>query len=223
MACQLSECHVKNQLTKDDTVAIMWSSVTREDRYFENGWCTPGNVYTSKVFDDKWIKKFADFRGYLIRDLAMINLASGFLENLGVNHYFFSMLDIDAVESWYTEDFKTDDVLWHYQKILNKLRPSVHNIIFNYDYNSRPSTIVAREASINPMQPMKFTFDRKKKRQDGHPSPAEHLEYLDKVLPEIKINDETRSWVYDITEKLKDPDFDIDTVWSKSKHIPVKL
>jgi hypothetical protein len=32
-------------------------------------------------------------------------------------------------------------------------------------------------------------------RTDPHPMPAEHLEYLDKVLPEITISDNTRTWV----------------------------
>ena len=30
---------------------------------------------------------------------------------------------------------------------------------------------------------------------DFHPRPLEHLQYLDAVLPEIAISDETRNWV----------------------------
>jgi hypothetical protein len=221
ISCAVSECHVKNQFNKNDTVVIMWSAITREDRYFEKGWHTAGNVYTQdKLFGKSWVKKFADYRGYLIRDLAFINQVSGFLDSCGVKYYFFSAWDISSPDlpMDITED--VSDVLWHYRAVIEKIRPSVNNIIFNYDCNNRPSAIIPRVAPVNALIPYKFTYVPGLIRQDGHPSPDEHLEYLDAVLPEIFIDADTRIWVNDITKKLQDPDFDIDTVWSRSKHVP---
>ena len=31
--------------------------------------------------------------------------------------------------------------------------------------------------------------------KDTHPRPTEHLQYLDTILPEITISEETREWV----------------------------
>jgi hypothetical protein len=41
----------------------------------------------------------------------------------------------------------------------------------------------------------KLKLDKRRIRTDTHPIPLEHLEYLDKVLPEITISDTTRQWV----------------------------
>ena len=231
IACAVSECHVKNLLNEDDTVVIMWSGTTREDRYYDNHWHTEGSIFgpkQEKLYGKNWVKTFADPRGYLIRDLAMINLVAGLLDSFKVKYYFLSMLDIAYPEYENTPLPNTSDVIWHYQSILEKIRPSVHNVIFNYDYNSRPSIIVERDSSINRMgAPVKFYFNPKKIRQDHHPIPTEHLEYLDRVLPEITIDEATRAWVQDITKKLEDPDWDIESVWKgtdiSSPHIPVKL
>lgn len=220
IACAISECHVKNEIQANDHVIIMWSTINREDRYFGKGWHTNGNVYTQQdLFGESWIKQFADPRGYLIRDLAMINLVQNFLEQVNATYYFLSMQDIYTIES---QDWHEDvsDVLWHYRSVIKKIRPSIHQIVFDYDWYSRPSKIVMRDAAINPLQKTIFKYQKKLRRQDLHPSPAEHLEYLDKVLPEISVDEYTRSWVNDITQRLNDPDFDIGTVWSLDKHVP---
>jgi hypothetical protein len=224
IACAVSECHVKNQLGADDTVAIMWSSITREDRYFDNYWHTPGNIYSQdSLYDAAWIKKYADPRGYLIRDLSMVNLVAGFLDSLGVQYYFLSMMDLDAPETGVGNDDNNNDILWYYEDVLKKIRPSVHKVIFNYDYKTRPCDIIPRTAPINAKNKIKWSYDPKNVRQDLHPSPIEHLEYLDKVLPEISIDTATRNWVTDMTEKLRDPEFDIESVWDRSTNCCTRL
>ena len=59
-----------------------------------------------------------------------------------------------------------------------KVRPSVLEKIFNFDWH-----IVRDEP------PLEF--------YDTHPRPKEHLKYLDAVLPEISISENTRAWVND--------------------------
>lgn len=227
VACAVSECDVKNNLQANDTVVIMWSSTNREDRYHDNHWDTRGNVFSnSDLFGQSWIRKFADPRGYILRDLAMINLVSGFLKSKQVPHYFLTMQDLQSLETRRDEvvsDPDCGDVFWHYKPVVDLLRPSVHQVIFNYDYNSRPSSIVPRQAQWNATQKSAFRFNANNIRQDSHPSPLEHLEYLDQVLPEISIDPATRQWVSDIDQKLQDPDFDISTVWANGKHSPTRL
>ena len=226
ISAAVSECNVKQNLTEGDTVAIMWTNVCREDRYHDHGWTTIGNVFSSgDTFDKKWIKKFADIRGYFIRDLAMISLVKGFLESKKINYYFLSMQDL-----WIPIDLDTDtdpydisDVQWHYQNINADWKPSVHSVIFNNDWYSRPCNILPRSAIPNAISKYKFKFNPRLIRQDTHPSPAEHLEYLDKVLPEVSIDQTTRDWINDLTIKLEDPEFDITCEWKLDAHLPVRL
>lgn len=53
------------------------------------------------------------------------------------------------------------------------------------------------KAYYNPHS-VSFMFDL----EDIHPVPIEHLEYLDKVIPEYKISDQTREWVNIITRRI---------------------
>jgi len=227
VACAVSECDVKNTLGPEDTVIVMWSSTNREDRYHSNHWDTRGNVFSNTDwFGHSWVKRFADPRGYIIRDLAMINLVSGFLESKQVKHYFLTMQDLESLETKRNEtadDPDCGDVFWHYKTVIDKLRPSVHQVIFDYDYNNRPSSIIPRQAQCNPTEKSAFRFDPTQVRQDSHPSPLEHLEYLDRVLPEITIDADTRQWVHDIDHRLHDPDFDIRSVWFNGQHLPIRL
>ena len=68
----LMEAHKRNKLTKDDVVCVMWSSISREDRYVGKNWLLAGSMYSQKVYDQEFVKKFSDPNGYLIRDLAQI-------------------------------------------------------------------------------------------------------------------------------------------------------
>jgi hypothetical protein len=66
----LIEAILQHEINKDDLVMIMFSSVTREDRFTKNrGWITPGNLYFQNEYDEKFIKNYMCDHGYLMRDL----------------------------------------------------------------------------------------------------------------------------------------------------------
>lgn len=221
ISSQVGECDVKNQLGDNDTVIVMWSSVAREDRYVNNTWISAGNVFTNTdLFGKDWVKKFADIRGYYVRDLALINLVDGFLQSKKVTYYFLSMQDFDMPRDDTTVKTDLGDIFHHYGSMLRKIRPSVHKIIFNHDYSTRPSMIRPRVAPPNMEEPPEFRVLKKGQvRQDNHPTPAEHLEYLETVLPELPVDLETKNWVRYIDEKLKDADWDISEVWRNGEHV----
>ena len=45
-------------------------------------------------------------------------------------------------------------------------------------------------------------LDKNRIRTDTHPIPLEHLEYLEKVLPEISISDKTKIWVNEVNQRV---------------------
>ena len=258
--CSLMEAIQKESISKDDTVAIMWSSITREDRWINGEWITPGTVFnpgSTDMFSEEWLKKYADPLGYLIRDLALVSAAVLSLEKIGCKYHMLSMMPFD-VPSEVSETFlkkikskfnlwsgaitntiekeldkKKDDVMSMYSDMIDKIRPSVFEVIFNRDWYSRKGFkqqtwaelsyreniktwaphwppyeefIKGEVDDANVLDEIKQCYDiediqsfiteikRFENRDDVHPTPLEHLEYLEKVLPEFSISDATRIW-----------------------------
>jgi len=59
-------------------------------------------------------------------------------------------------------------------------------------------------------------------RDDLHPSPLEHLKYLDLILPEFFVSKETREWTMDIDLKLRSGT-NIDDLWRRDANRPKRL
>jgi hypothetical protein len=262
----LVECNQKNKLTQDDVVCIMWTNFCREDRYVNKSWLTPGNIFGQNLYDKEFVKKFADIRGYYIRDLSSIWLADQILEKIGCKTYFFSMVDIDNPLQIHDARDQNDardqiqDLLEVYSPLIKKVHPSVHRVIFNLDWNSRPlkyfthsSTSLRmwriwykniqdtswptcefpndfnslpehiqmeckqnygyneliKEISRQEKEEKQFRDSILKgkykiapnERGDYHPTPIEHLEYLQTVFKDIPLSQSTVDWVNEISTK----------------------
>jgi hypothetical protein len=71
----------------------MWTNVTREDRYLNGAWETPGNIFTQTFYPAEYIKKYADVRGYYIRDLATIYAVDQLLKSINCKYHFLKCRD----------------------------------------------------------------------------------------------------------------------------------
>lgn len=184
------EALVRGHIKENDTVGIMWTNVSREDRYVDHEWVTPGNIYTQEIYDKKFVAKFADTRGYYIRDLAVIYATEKLLRHHGCNFFFLSMVPIYNPVQYehHTVSNEIHDLLKSYQPIIDQVRSSVYEVIFNFNWWSRPFL-------PKNLQKIDIEYNSTKTRKDLHPTPGEHLEYLDKILPEYKIDLNTRQCV----------------------------
>jgi hypothetical protein len=234
------ECLVKNKLNKNDTIIVMWTNVTREDRYLKGKWVTPGNIFTQNTYDEKFVKSFADIKGYYLRDLASIHAIKKTLEAYNVSYIFTSMVPIANSDQYHlTEEMpQLVEQFDAYKETLSTIRPSIFESIFNYDWSSRPlfSNIPEFESyyygvagrdwpdaktfidcfykqNFNTINPniREELLDKKwgwknrllfAIRSDPHPTPAEHLEFIDKVLLDFNISNKTRIWVNEITQRV---------------------
>jgi hypothetical protein len=151
----------------------MWTSATREDRFIKGRWRTPGNIFKQNYYDNEFIKKYVDIQGCFERDIPLIYAADQILKKINCTYHMLSMVDITNPDQNLKKEFSSN-LFDLYKESLSKIKPSVHNIVFNYDWNNR---------KIN------------NSRYDNHPLPLEHLEYLLKVLPEYKISDEIKTFV----------------------------
>jgi hypothetical protein len=232
----LNEAIVRNNISKDDTVIIMWTSIIREDRYVNGRWIARGSIYNQSkdFYDDHFIKNCTDNRGYLLRDLAFIHAAGKMLDQLGVNYVFLSMIPLSNVDDYTkTNADNVDDVLKLYKETIDVIKPSIYEVVFNFNWFSReflPSDAHVKQEYKKlagaewPVYEefVKKLFNGIKKsivdeiekydlhnklyrsnRGDSHPTPIEHLEYIDQVLPNFVVSDLTRRWVKEIDRKLR--------------------
>lgn len=184
----LIECHQRNQISSQDQVMIMWTSTSREDRYVGDRWLAQGNVYwlAGSELPRAYVAKFACERGYLIRDLAFLKAAKLLLDSIGCSYRFFGMVDL------YRSNFDQglgsnpdiaigadSDVRDLYKDVLNIIAPSVHDVVFHGRWWSREGIADSYDAS----------------RTDFHPTPCQHLEYIDAVWPDSGIGPAAREWM----------------------------
>lgn len=228
----LIECIARNQITNDDTIIVMWTSIGREDRWVSTrGWVTPGSIYNQIEYDAKFVSKWADPAGYLIRDLAFVSAARKILEAIGCKWEFLSIVPLEYYDD--SCDFKNDFLVEQNLKLLYNsdiqlIKPSVYEVVFNFNWYSRPGEVnislieqkyeilkgvdwptweqfVANDLTNvknNIKQELKETIVRDFIRTDCHPTPVEHLSYINSVLPKYTISPETIKWVYDLEHKV---------------------
>lgn len=208
----LIECNQRNRIGPNDTVRVMWTNTSREDRYVGDKWLAQGNIYWTAGTEIplEYIKKFACERGYLIRDLALITAARQLLDAWQCDWQFMSMvplvrtnLDNDLGSNPEDRVQQDQDVRDLYQSTLDVIQPSVYEVLFDNDWFSRPG--------------IADSFDPK--RRDFHPTPLEHLEYLDKVMPDITLSQATRAWMQQCEHDIQSGEF----VWHEPHRPMVRL
>lgn len=191
----LMECHQRHRLTSNDTVMIMWTNTSREDRYLKNRWIEGGNVYWSagSTLPKDYVKYFTCERGFLIRDMANIAAAKHFLEHIGCNWKFMSMVPLSVTNEstglgFNPNDTVTDDqdVRNLYQDVLNVIHPSVYTTLFHNNWTSRPGIPDSYDPS----------------RRDFHPTPIEHVEYINTIFPD-SLTDSVISWMTECDTQVR--------------------
>jgi hypothetical protein len=175
----------------DDLVMVMFSNVTREDRYTrKDGWITPGNLFFQDQYDKKFMEKFFCEKGYLMRDLSLIEGVSQCLTATGADYKLMSIVPLDSFSSDERKIQNVDSVLDAYSSTINKIMPSVLDITFSGSWNNR---------IVRPKYQVHWSTEL---YVDNHPTPDEHLEYLLSVFPSIRFKDKTIEFAHTATKKL---------------------
>jgi hypothetical protein len=178
------ECNLRHKFTKNDTVRVMWSTTHRMDHYRDQKWKLCGGIQSVQALK---IGPF-DLRGYYIRDLAFIHAIDQLMSSVGCDFVMMSMTSL--IDDWASaaensmlqnpeflslkqEIDDCRDIVGLYQETLNKIYPSIHKVVYDHDWTSRPQHA----------------------KNDFHPGPLLHLEYLDKILGDGYISTDTRNIV----------------------------
>jgi hypothetical protein len=174
------EADQRHHFGAEDTVVVCWSSFLRDDRYIDRRWHTLGNMFTCPIYNEEYLKTHVDDRGYVIRDFALIKGVKSLLENRpNLNWRFLSMINLQAGPKCETEPGEPRDVIKVYSNVLSSVLPSYQEVLYSAGW---------------------------KTGDDPHPTPAEHLAYLDTVLPGWVTKSETRVKMHEESINLnKDP------------------
>lgn len=192
----LMEAIVRHDIGKNDLVMIMFSNVTREDRYTKDrGWITPGNLYFQNEYDESFLRKYLCHKGYLMRDLNLVSGCVHTLDKIGCDYELMSMVPFDSESSDGKRINDAVDVINFYSKIIKKVKPSVLETVFFNDWNSRsnrPKYKVAWQKNIYV---------------DNHPTPLEYLSYLKTIYPTIKFSKTTEDFVNEFESIIMADDY----------------
>lgn len=178
ISCQVAEANLKYKFNQDDLVMIMWSGVSREDRYVDKQWLTPGNIYTQGYYDAKFVDKFVDPRGQLIRDLSLITMCKGMLDSLDITYHMLNMAPFVHLQS--AKDNNIDnvyDVLKQFTLTTAAINTDIYTLELDCQWPQHPISKPGGQTA------------------DYHPSPRQHFSYINKLFPEIEWSDGTRKFV----------------------------
>jgi len=183
----LIDAIAEHDIDQNDTVAIMWTTFTREDRFLNGKWFTPGNVFNAlPVYDDYFLKNYCDLtlQGFYERDIPLFHAAQLLLDKIGCKHYILSLKDMYSnVE--HSGDFNLKD-----SYLESKYKTTLDRII-------KP----AQEDWLQ--QNKKIEWRKLAGYIDGHPYPFEHLMYVQTIFKEYNITKETVEWVKTLNELAK--------------------
>jgi hypothetical protein len=185
------EALLTHNIGKDDLVMVMFSNVTREDRYTrKDGWITPGNIFSQDTYDQKFMERFFCEKGYLMRDCTLIEGIDRILSTTDADYSLMSMINFDSYSSNENKMTNVDEVLALYANTFKKVHPSVFEVIFNGNWNNRPK------------RPVYTTHWATGDYIDNHPTPLEHLEYIMKIFPNTKFSENTIKLANECNDKL---------------------
>lgn len=185
------EALVTHKIGKNDLVLVMFSNVTREDRYTKReGWITPGNLFFQDTYDSKFMDKFFCEKGYLMRDLALIEGIDRTLSTTGADYDLMSMIPLDSLSSDDVKMTGVEDILNLYSNTLKKIKPSVFETIYGGKWTNRPH------------RPQYTTHWATGMYVDNHPTPDEHMEYIMETFPDTKFSDTTIEYAQESTKLL---------------------
>lgn len=176
----LIDSFAEHNINKDDTVAIMWSTVTREDRFIYGDWKLLGNIFNAAPFyDSKFHKKYCDLtlQGFYERDVPLFHAAQILLDNTKCKHYIMSVIDICA--SYEIVRPKNSFFSLQGSELESKYKTTLDRIIHP-----------AVDTWLGPLNRRPYYA-----KWDAHPWPTDHLRWVKFIFKDYHITQETVDWV----------------------------
>lgn len=173
IASNYSAYDKKYKFNEFDLILVMWSTFMREDKYIKKCWITPGNIFTQGIYPEEYVEKYSDTRGYLIRDLALIDLTTSAMENSKA-----SCVNLMSVPADHQALEDNSDVLSLYSELINKFPKTLLEVmggqwIFGHKYYDPHYDKSSKKKTVADNPDPNF--------EDYHPNTMDYYNYLNKL------------------------------------------
>lgn len=214
------ECDARNKLSCTDTVIVMWTGLARLDIYQKFKWKHLVNLF----LDDDPNVCCAD--GYEVQSYAYFSAIQNFLQlkqcdyvALTWTDYFpdsrigkiyqdvleqISNVKFDYNRKKYPINFHNNQRYTYSINLYNQMKgqgwPSLEKIL-DLDFDGCVPKIQLEIKNFLQL----INSDARwqiSNEVDGHPTPCQHLNMVDRYFSQVQINDSTRAWIKNIEEKL---------------------
>jgi hypothetical protein len=92
---------IEHTFTDTDLIVVLWTSWSREDRHFEHGWMSEGNVFNSRFYSGKFVKKYWHYTNDIIKNsTAIISANKMFGDKIAYQAHILA----PAVLEWCVDD-----------------------------------------------------------------------------------------------------------------------
>jgi hypothetical protein len=189
----LIECDQRNQLTSSDTVIILWSSIARIDYYQLNKWGHLRNKYFDLKNRDV---PYSCPDGYQLLSCSWVIAALNFLRSRDITWKMFHWQELDV-----------DTPIYKLYK--ESLSPMVYAPFEknSRDYKISPDAVREhfrrqRELNANNQVTDHHEAEQNINILDWHPSPLNHLNWVEKHLPEYIISEQAKYNLHTIDQCL---------------------
>lgn len=188
------------------------------------GWIGTGNIWKSEAYTTAWKKKFICERGFLIRDLALISAAQDLLKYWQVRYNMSSLLPIETDDKDVLNLYKTvlDDIASSFVGTIDILGHLSCRDFFNEEIKANQDLLNDLEDEYNQCKgadwPTFKIFLKQKNiekiivddinnyrlydklfnltyKYADHPTPKEHMLYVQKIFPNYVISENTKNWI----------------------------
>lgn len=176
----LVECNVTNRIDSSDTVIIMWSSWSREDRYLHDGWSLFGNVYNAKpMYDKHFLEKYWCDRGAVLHNFNFICGAIELLKATKCKWHFCSAYPFYQFKEFHNTvitDIPNHTVFQKYIDYINEHKEHfVDTTLLSYPFDQ----VLWKETPWG------------KNQVDNHPDPEIHYTWTkDNLFPRLELTDQ---------------------------------
>jgi hypothetical protein len=191
---RISAADQKFRYNEKDLLLIMWSTFCREDRYLGRGWETPGNIWTQGFYDAAYVKKYADVRGYMVRDLGLMAMTYKALKAMPCDSIVLKSIDPDYDKRYYDDDLGLDDVIDFYRDVIYDMPLPLYEFV-KTDTGGWVNGHHYHWSSISYSTP-NTPF------QDYHPNPAMYMDFL--LKSGFKLSEETQKKTLEYQKQLMD-------------------
>lgn len=189
---RVAQANLKFKFNEDDLVIVMFSTICREDRYIEGTWRPHGNIYNQQYYNKNFVKNYCDPVGFIVRDLALIEMTQVYLNSLPCTTVFLSLADLSEQSGLLNE---SDDIA---KTVDFDHHPTLVKVKDIYPKMNFPCMVDSNSVSY---QGLYLKDVDGTKRRDGHPSTKDHLDFLLKC--NFPITDIGKEYVAEMTRRTE--------------------